>query len=86
MGDYLTKKIQSLNLKNLVEIRSLGLMVGIELTVGADPFYKNAHQHGILILTAGPKVLRLLPPLIITNEEINQFIQAFQNLMEDGLQ
>lgn len=86
MGAYLTKKIRTLNLKNLVEVRSLGLMVGIELTVEADPFYKNAYQHGILILTAGPKVLRLLPPLIITKVEIDQFIKAFQNLLEDGLQ
>lgn len=86
MGTYLTKEIRSLNLSNLVEVRSMGLMVGIELTVEADPYYRNAHNHGILLLTAGPKVLRLLPPLIIKKEEISHFIQAFKNLMEDGLQ
>ena len=83
MGAYLKDQILSLKLATLVEIRSIGLMVGIELTVEVDSFYKNAHKHGILLLTAGSHVLRLLPPLMITRNEIDQFISSFGNLMKD---
>jgi acetylornithine/N-succinyldiaminopimelate aminotransferase len=72
-----------LNLTQVINIRSLGLMVGIELNVDAAPFNKKAHEFGILLLTAGTRVLRLLPPLTVTKTEIDQFIQAFNKLLKD---
>jgi len=81
IGAYLFSELNALNLPQVVAIRSLGLMVGIELNVDAKPFYKKAHEYGILILTAGPKVLRLLPPLTITKAEVDQFIRAFKKLL-----
>lgn len=83
MSTYLCRKLKALDLAQVVEIRSLGLMIGIELNIDAAPLYKKAHEYGILILTAGPNVIRLLPPLIITQAEIDQFIQAFTNLLMD---
>ncbi|MEN8240610.1 MAG: aspartate aminotransferase family protein [Chloroflexota bacterium] len=84
LGTYLSDQLKALNLPQVVEIRSLGLMVGIELNVDAKPFYDKAHEYGILILTAGPNVVRLLPPLTITKAEIDQFIQAFNKLIMDN--
>ena len=83
MGACLTQEIRALNLPQVVEIRSLGLMVGIELNTEAAPFYERAHEYEILLLTAGANVIRLLPPLTITETEIDQFIQAFKNLLMD---
>ncbi len=83
MSTYLCNQLNALNLTQVVNIRSLGLMVGVELNVEAAPFYKKAHQYGVLLLTAGPKIIRLLPPLTITKTEIDQFIQAFQKLLMD---
>lgn len=83
MSTYFCHELKALDLTQVVEIRSLGLMIGIELNIDAAPLYKKAHEHGILILTAGPNIVRLLPPLIITKTEIDQFIQAFQNLLMD---
>lgn len=83
---YLTGELNALHLPQVVEIRSLGLMVGVELNMDAKPFYEKAHQYGILILTAGEKVLRLLPPLTITRAETDQFIQAFQKLLQGRTQ
>ena len=81
IGAYLYSELNALNLSQVVEIRSLGLMVGIELNVDAKPFYEKAHEYGILILTAGPKVLRLLPPLTIAKAEVDQFARAFKKLL-----
>ena len=83
MSAYLHSELNSLNLPQIVEIRSKGLMVGIELNIDAKPIYDKAHEYGILLLTSGSKVVRLLPPLIITKSDIDQFIQAFKELLKD---
>ncbi len=83
LGTYLSQELNALNLPQVVEIRSVGLMVGIELNTAAEPFYKKAHEYGILLLTAGPNIIRLLPPLTITKAEIDQFIQAFNHLLRE---
>uniref|UniRef100_A0A7N0RE53 acetylornithine transaminase n=1 Tax=Kalanchoe fedtschenkoi TaxID=63787 RepID=A0A7N0RE53_KALFE len=55
------------------EIRGLGLIVGIELDVSATPLVDACREAGLLILTAGKgNVVRLVPPLIITKEELER--------------
>ena len=81
LGTYLHDELIALELPQVIEIRSIGLMVGIELNTAAEPYYKKAHEYGILLLTAGPNVIRLLPPLTVTKDEIDKFIQAFNNLL-----
>ena len=72
-GDYLRAGIESLNVPCLGATRGMGLMVGIE--VKGDKTNKELAakliEHGLLCLTAGPG-LRLLPPLVITKEEIDK--------------
>ncbi|MDG2375353.1 MAG: acetylornithine/succinylornithine family transaminase [Woeseiaceae bacterium] len=54
------------------EIRQLGLMIGIELKEKAKPHLLALMDAGILALPAGPTVIRLLPPLVISDEELDQ--------------
>lgn len=71
-GDYLRRQIEALHLPCFGKTRGLGLMIGIEMAEG----YKNSDvaaklvEAGLLVLTAGPG-MRLLPPLVITKEEID---------------
>ncbi len=51
------------------EVRRVGAMMGIELRVRARPFVEALHDRGVLALTAGRSVLRLLPPLVMSEEE-----------------
>lgn len=85
LGTYLCHELKALDLPQVVEIRSLGLMVGIELNTAAEPIYKRAPDYGILLLTAGPNVIRLMPPLTVTKAEIDQFIKAFNNLLGEQI-
>ncbi len=62
------------------EVRGLGLMVGIELGERARPYVDRLAERGVLALTAGRKVLRLLPPLIITRDEIERAAEAIRTL------
>lgn len=54
------------------EIRGLGLIIGIELDIPAGPLLNACRDSGLLVLTAGKgNVVRLVPPLIITEEELD---------------
>jgi acetylornithine/LysW-gamma-L-lysine aminotransferase len=58
-------------------VRGLGLMLAVELRVKVAPVLKALMmQHGVIALPAGPTVLRLLPPLIITEEETRIGVDA----------
>lgn len=55
------------------EIRGPGLIIGIELDVSASPLVDACRESGLLVLSAGKgNVVRIVPPLIITEEELSQ--------------
>ena len=47
-----------------------GLMLGMELTFPVKDVLGNCRENGIVFLTAGPNVIRMLPPLIVTEEQV----------------
>jgi len=55
----------------MVEVRGKGLMVGIEWSIPVAELINIAKNNGLLVLSAGPNVLRLLPPLNISMEEVD---------------
>ncbi|XP_022862176.1 acetylornithine aminotransferase, chloroplastic/mitochondrial-like [Olea europaea var. sylvestris] len=58
------------------EVRGSGLIIGIELDVSASPLVDACQQSGLLILTAGKgNVVRIVPPLIISTQEIDQAVE-----------
>lgn len=56
-------------------IRGIGLMIGIELNEPAEPYKQKAADEKLLINVTAEKVIRLLPPLIITEEECGQVVE-----------
>ncbi|MBT2642681.1 acetylornithine transaminase [Bacillus sp. ISL-41] len=60
------------------DIRGLGLMAGIELTVAAQPILADLRKSGMIALPAGEKVVRLLPPLNVTEEEIEKAVSLMK--------
>jgi acetylornithine/LysW-gamma-L-lysine aminotransferase len=58
------------------EVRGLGLMVGIELRSATAPLQRRLQERGFLTLGAGPRVLRLLPPLIAQAEDLSRLTAA----------
>ncbi len=66
------------------EIRGLGLMVGIELREQVGPYLKALMEdHAVLALPAGSNVLRLLPPLVINEEEIEIGVEAIARVLSE---
>lgn len=83
LGDWLRAAIAALNLPAVREVRGAGLMVGIELRTRVTPVLQSLQGRGILALPAGKTVLRLLPPLIITREELEFAVSQIAEVLRD---
>ncbi|AZV41679.1 acetylornithine transaminase [Peribacillus asahii] len=75
----LTKGLQGN--KQVVEVRGLGMLIGIELTHEAQSTLEALQQDGLLVLTAGPNVLRLLPALTVSKEEIDLAVEKISKVL-----
>jgi acetylornithine/N-succinyldiaminopimelate aminotransferase len=86
-GEYLTQKLEELSLKlgngKVVAIRGLGLMKGIEMNFEVKDVIQKCIQKGVLFLSAGPNVIRMLPPLVITYEEIDKAIGILSGALSE---
>lgn len=56
-------------------------MIGIELTDNAEPFLVQARKEKLLILTAGSHVLRILPPLTVSDSEIEKAVNILSKVL-----
>jgi len=73
-GSYLMARIEELRARHqlIKEVRGRGLLVGVELNGEAAAIIARAMKRGLLIASAGPNVLRFVPPLIATKQDIDQ--------------
>ena len=76
LGDALVSRLKEQNLPLIREIRYKGLMIGIELRQKVTPVLRELQQNGILALPAGQTVLRLLPPLVISHEQLDSVLDG----------
>ena len=70
-GDFFVGELKQHKFANVREIRHLGLMIGIELKEKSQPYLVKLMEQGVLAMPAGATVLRFLPPLVITKEELD---------------
>jgi acetylornithine/N-succinyldiaminopimelate aminotransferase len=63
------------------DIRGLGLMIGIELKIPIASFLKELRANGLLALSAGENVLRLLPPLNVSEEQIKEAVNIIKRVL-----
>ncbi|KIY22962.1 acetylornithine transaminase [Mesobacillus subterraneus] len=69
------------SLEVVKEIRGIGLMVGIELTVAAQDYLTKLRESGLIALPAGEKVIRLLPPLNVTHEDLQKAVFKLKEIL-----
>jgi predicted acetylornithine/succinylornithine family transaminase/N-acetyl-ornithine/N-acetyl-lysine deacetylase len=81
LGSYITERLRALNLPIVREVRGRGLLIGIELKKRVQPYLEALCDRGVLALPAGPNVLRLLPPLVITEEQLDRVLTVLQEVL-----
>jgi acetylornithine/LysW-gamma-L-lysine aminotransferase len=80
-GDYFMQRLRAIADPRIREVRGLGLMIGMELKQKAGALAQAMLQEGVLVLLAGSTVLRFLPPLVITREEIDTVVAALTKVL-----
>ncbi len=77
---YLEKRLDELVAKNprVVARRGLGLMQGIELNIAPKDVIANALDNGLILFSAGTSVIRFVPPLIITEEHVDEMMEKLK--------
>ncbi|EEL74980.1 Acetylornithine aminotransferase [Bacillus cereus AH676] len=82
-GEYVLEKLQEelQHVGCIQNIRGKGLMIGIECKHEVASFIEQLENEGLLVLQAGPNVIRLLPPLIVTNEELEQAVYIIKKVV-----
>ena len=83
MGDYLVEKLSGLMLKYpfIREVRGLGLMVGMALDISGADIVTKGLEKGLLLNVTQGKVLRFVPPLIVTETEIDELLQILDEIL-----
>lgn len=76
LGASLREKLRALDSPHVREVRGLGLMVGVELKQKVGPLVTALKGRGVLALGAGATVLRLLPPLVISEADLDTVVAA----------
>jgi acetylornithine/N-succinyldiaminopimelate aminotransferase len=83
MGAYVKEFIEEAKNPQVVDVRGIGLMIGIKVKCDPALVQKEAIKKGLLVLTAGSDVVRLLPPLVITKEELKAGLDIILEILSN---
>ncbi len=81
LGVRALERLRALRTPLIREVRGIGLLLGIELTRRAQPYLEALLERGVLALPAGPNVIRLLPPLVITEEQLECVLDVIEEAL-----
>ena len=84
-GDYMRNVISGWKIPIVTDVRGLGLMMGTEIAGTIKPFdvEKRCLEKGLCVSIAGANVIRFLPPLTITDEEMDAGLAIFRSVLEE---
>lgn len=84
LGAYFLEQLRQIDSPVIREVRGLGLMIGVELKKRSGEYLaKLMQEHRVLALAAGPLVIRYLPPLVISKEQIDRAVEATAHVLAE---
>jgi acetylornithine/N-succinyldiaminopimelate aminotransferase len=86
VGLYFKEKLHDLQTRHPIieEVRGLGLLLGVQLKIDGRPLVMQCMQNGFLINCIQEKILRFIPPLIISTEEIDQLVACLDQILSQA--
>lgn len=78
-GAYFMGKLRNMDREDIVEVRGKGLMIGVEIKYPCNKFVDFAREYGVLVNCTSDSVLRLVPPLVITKEQIDTVVDVLEH-------
>ena len=85
MGAYLSDSLAKLKAKHsmIVEARGIGLMQGIELNIPVGDIINKCIDNGLLLVNAGTNIIRFVPALIVTKNDIDKCMEILDNVLSE---
>ena len=85
MGEYLHGELETLGAKYpfVKEVRGIGLMIGMPLTIPGGDIVKKGHEKGVLLNVTHDTVLRFVPPLTVSKQEVNRMIEILESIFKE---
>jgi acetylornithine/LysW-gamma-L-lysine aminotransferase len=83
LGEHFLAGLRGIDSSIVREVRGVGLMVALELKEKAAPYLEALAERGALALSAGSNVMRFLPPLVISYEDLNQVLCGVAEVIQD---
>ena len=84
LGSFAFERLRALRTPLIREVRGRGLLLGVELNRRAQSYLEALFERGVLALQAGPNVIRLLPPLVITEAQLERVLDAVEEVLLEG--
>lgn len=81
-GEFIRQKLGELDSPNVLDIRGKGMMIGVRVKGAPKDYLHKAADNGLLVLTAGKDVIRLLPPLTISYTELERGTEILANILK----
>ena len=82
-GAYFVKRLKEIESPEIREVRGVGLMIGVEMKSRVAPVLQQMMEAGFVVLNAGPTVVRFLPPLNISTEQVDAAVDSFAACVEN---
>jgi ornithine--oxo-acid transaminase len=82
LGERFLQQLQSIHSSHIKEVRGKGLFIGIELNTKARPFCEQLKERGLLCKETHDNVLRVAPPLVITQDELDWAFEQLKAVLE----
>ena len=85
MGEYLHGELEALGAKYpfVKEVRGIGLMIGMGLAIPGGDIVKKGHEKGLLLNVTHDTVLRFVPPLTVSKQEVNRMIEILDGIFKE---
>jgi acetylornithine/N-succinyldiaminopimelate aminotransferase len=85
MGEYLLGELELLKKKYpvILEVRGIGLMIGMNLSIPGGEIVKKGHDRGVLLNVTHDTVLRFVPALTVTKQEVNEMIGILDGILAE---
>ena len=85
VGAYLTEKLEELAQASplIKERRGIHLIQGLEFTIPVAPLIRKCLEHGLILISAGTNVIRFVPPLVITKEDVDSMIRILECCLKE---
>lgn len=86
VGEYLYNELEKVAAENdeIIEHRGVGLMQGLEFNKPVGDIINKALEKGLVLINAGTNIIRFLPPLVITKENVDEMISILKAAIAEG--